>query len=76
MMSKPNVEEAKKWMDKAIQRHERHMMGDEPTTGKKGEISQMLMMEEMTMARRCLTMGEPMMSGWYEENSEKMDMNG
>ena len=42
--------EAAKWLKRAIALHEKHMSGDAPTTGKAGEKSQMLMMEQMKNA--------------------------
>lgn len=46
-----DVKEAKKWLKKAISRHERHMNGKESTS----EESQMKMMEEMEKAYAALT---------------------
>lgn len=48
----------KEWLKIAIDRHQRHMDGEEPTTGKDGEMSQMLMMEEMKMALKAITRDE------------------
>lgn len=45
-----NIQEAKKWLKQAIERHQRHMDGKEPITGPEGEKSQMTMMEEMKKA--------------------------
>lgn len=59
------------WLAIAIRRHERHMMGDEPTTGKDGEISQRLMMEEMKYAMKLLKgVNEPQIK-WYRDNISK-----
>lgn len=44
------VKEAAAWLKKAIALHEKHMNGSAPTTGKEGEKSQMLMMEQMKNA--------------------------
>lgn len=49
-----DVQEAVKWLKKAIARHERHMNGDEPTTGAAGEKSQQKMMDEMKNALAAL----------------------
>jgi hypothetical protein len=46
------------WLTKAIERHQRHMDGLEPTTGKLGDMSQMLMMDEMKYARKVLITGK------------------
>lgn len=48
-----NVNEAKKWLDAAIARHERHMDGTEATD----EKSQQKMMDEMKRARAALDGG-------------------
>lgn len=61
---------AKNWLSKAIQRHERHMSGKEPTTGGDGEISQKLMMEEMKYALKALD-GEVSPTDWYTKNVKK-----
>ena len=44
------AKEAAAWLEKAIALHEKHMNGSAPTTGKEGEKSQMLMMEQMKNA--------------------------
>ena len=44
------AKEAAAWLKKAIALHEKHMNGSAPTTGKEGEKSQMLMMEQMKNA--------------------------
>lgn len=44
------AKEAAAWLKKAIALHEKHMNGSAPTTGKEGERSQMLMMEQMKNA--------------------------
>ncbi len=51
----PNVKEAKKWLGKAIDLHEKHMDGKAPTTGKAGEKSQEEMMKMMEKADAALT---------------------
>lgn len=66
-----NLPESKKWLKKAIDRHERHMMGEEPTTGKDGEISQKLMMEEMKMSYKAMFVSEVTESAWYKDNVDK-----
>lgn len=45
-----NVAEAKRWLKKAIARHDRHLKGTEPTD----EESQMKMMTEMRRALKAL----------------------
>lgn len=62
--------ETKKWLNKAIRRHERHMDGKEPTTGNEGSISQRLMMEEMKYALISLDK-EVNETSWYKENIKK-----
>lgn len=76
-----NIAEAKKWLNDAIMRHERHMNGTEPTTGRNGEISQKLMMEEMKYAYKALSGDFLLTSHFYDVNislfpskSKKMDM--
>lgn len=65
----PNLDNAIMWLQKSISRHERHMMGKEPTTGKDGDISQRLMMEEMQYALRALKgTKEVPASDWYNKN--------
>lgn len=66
-----NTSEAKMWLAIAIRRHERHMMGKEPTTGEDGEISQRLMMEEMKYAQRAIIDGSVITSKWYDDNIKK-----
>lgn len=68
---KMNMHKAEKWLKTAIDRHERHMMGDEPTTGKDGEISQKLMMEEMKMAYKALFTDDVNETAWYKANVGK-----
>lgn len=64
---------AKKWLEMAIKRHQRHMDGKEPTTGKIGAISQMLMMEEMKMAFKALSLDtEVEASMMYINNKDKV----
>lgn len=65
------MEEAIKWLAKAIRRHERHMMGEEPTIGKDGEISQRLMMEEMKYSMKLLMGGKGDQIQWYKDNISK-----
>lgn len=45
-----NVEQARKWLQAAIERHERHMSGKEATS----EASQQKMMDEMKKAMSYL----------------------
>jgi len=45
---------AAKQLDAAIELHEKHMSGQEPTTGPEGERSQMKMMQQMKAARRAM----------------------
>jgi hypothetical protein len=66
-----NMKDTEKWLKKAIERHERHMMGEEPTTGKDGEISQKLMMEEMKMAYKALFSDDVNETAWYKANVGK-----
>lgn len=64
---------AEEWLKTAIERHKRHMDGKEPTTGDKGEMSQMLMMAEMRYALRSIQRGsEIAATEWYVENSGPM----
>lgn len=65
--------DAKQWLNLAIKRHELHMAGKEPTTGKDGEISQMLMMNEMKAAYKVIDGGTTTANDFYYENS-KMKM--
>lgn len=51
------AKEAAAWLKKAIALHEKHMNGSAPTTGKEGEKSQMLMMEQMKNALSELESG-------------------
>lgn len=57
-MKTPMKNSAKGWLKIAIDRHQRHMDEKEPTEGKEGEMSQMLMMEEMKMAYKGMTRDE------------------
>lgn len=66
-----DIKLAKKWLEIAILRHERHMAGKESTAGKEGEISQKLMMEEMKYALRALYDGYVVTTSWYDENINK-----
>lgn len=52
------AKEAAAWLKKAIALHEKHMNGSAPTTGKEGEKSQMLMMEQMKNALAELEGGD------------------
>ncbi len=52
------AKEAAAWLKKAIALHEKHMNGSAPTTGKEGEKSQMLMMEQMKNALAELRGGD------------------
>jgi hypothetical protein len=64
---------AEKWLEMAIKRHERHMNGSEPVSGKEGEISQMLMMDEMKNAMKALMRDEEVeSSSWYDDNMDKV----
>lgn len=65
------MEEAKKWLQIAIRRHERHMEGKEPTSGADGEISQRLMMEEMKYALNAMSAMWVVTSNWYDRNIVK-----
>lgn len=49
---------AQAWLKTAIDRHQRHMDAKEPTQGKEGDMSQMLMMEEMKMAYKGMIRDE------------------
>lgn len=63
------------WLQKAIDRHERHMMGSEPTDGEMGAISQRLMMEEMMYAMKTMNSNEDINpTKWYQDNMNKMEM--
>lgn len=64
------AKEAAAWLKKAIALHEKHMNGSAPTTGKEGEKSQMLMMEQMKNALAELGGGDAK-SG---ETGMKMDV--
>lgn len=66
-----NVTAAKKWIDIAIRRHERHMAGKEPTTGSEGEISQKLMMEEMKYTKKNLEGNYVTTTYFYDANIGK-----
>lgn len=72
-MEKMNTKQAEKWLKKAINRHERHMMGEEPVSGKEGDISQKLMMEEMKMAYKALFTNDVKETLWYKENVGKLE---
>lgn len=61
----PDIEQAKKWLNTAIQRHERHMNGTEDTS----EASQMLMMDEMKYAMQALEKGYVITTLDYAKNS-------
>lgn len=50
-----NIVAAIGWLQATIARHERHMMGTEPTTGATGTASQQQMMDEMRAARDNLS---------------------
>lgn len=50
MTSPKDIMRAKLWLDSAIDRHQRHMDGEEPAD----EPSQMVMMVEMKKARAAL----------------------
>ena len=52
------AKEAAAWLKKTIALHEKHMNGSAPTTGKEGEKSQMLMMEQMKNALAELEGGD------------------
>lgn len=56
------------WLSIAIRRHERHMAGEEPTTGDMGGISQKLMMEEMVYAQDLLMKGKTSPTSWYNRS--------
>lgn len=49
-----SVENARKWLEKAIKLHEAHMAGKAPTTGADGEKSQQKMMDQMVKALAAL----------------------
>lgn len=65
--------EAANWLRKAIALHRKHMDGTAPTTGKAGEKSQMLMMEQMENALAELEEGKPSSS---KARGMKMDWTG
>lgn len=70
-----NMDNSKMWLQKAIDRHERHMMGSEPTDGEMGAISQRLMMEEMMYAMKAMNSNEDINpTKWYQDNMNKMEM--
>lgn len=56
-------EEAKRWLEKAIARHKRHMNGKEPTT----DASQRTMMDEMMKALAALEDDPP--KWWWHQRS-------
>lgn len=66
----PDIELAKEWLNKAIQRHERHMNGTENTS----EVSQMLMMDEMKYAMQALTNGYVITTLDYSKNLVQLNM--
>lgn len=66
-----DIKLSEKWLQIAIRRHERHMAGKEPTTGKEGDISQRLMMEEMKFALAALETGYVVTTNWYDDNVGK-----
>ena len=53
-----DVPKAISWLKKAIALHEKHMAGTAPTTGKDGEKSQQLMMDQMRAALAALGGGD------------------
>lgn len=65
----PDIEQAKKWLDIAIKRHERHMNGTEDTS----DISQILMMDEMKNAMQALTDGYVVTTLEYSKNKLKVE---
>lgn len=70
---------AAEWLKKAIALHEKHMKGEAPTTGKKGEISQQLMMNQMRRALNALTGGggEMVMDAvWNEDDHPRNKKTG
>lgn len=70
-----NTENSISWLQKAIDRHERHMMGSEPTDGEMGAISQRLMMEEMRYAMKVMNSNEDIKpTKWYQDNMNKIKM--
>lgn len=63
---------AQEWLETAISRHERHMEGKEPTTGKDGQISQTLMMAEMKFSLQAMKEKKDVeASEWYVTNEKK-----
>lgn len=66
-----DIKSSKEWLGIAIKRHERHMAGKEPTTGKDGGVSQKLMMEEMKYALEALVEGGVVTTTWYDNNIDK-----
>jgi hypothetical protein len=62
------MKDAKQWLEIAIRRHERHMSGQEPTTGVDGEISQNLMMQEMKYSLQALNGESVTPIPWYTKN--------
>jgi aldehyde:ferredoxin oxidoreductase len=70
-----NMENAKMWLQKAIDRHERHMMGIEPTEGEMGDMSQRLMMEEMRFSLKAMNSTDDITpTKWYKDNMDKIKM--
>lgn len=69
------MKNAKMWLQKAIDRHERHMMESEPTDGEMGAISQRLMMEEMQYSLKAMNSTEDVKpTKWYEDNIGSIKM--
>ena len=66
-----NPQEARKWLEAAIRRQERQMNGEEQTTDAGGEISQMLLLEEMTYALDNLKGTFGLTSQQYNDNISK-----
>lgn len=66
----PDMPMAKKWLSKAIARHQRHMAGKEPTSGADGAISQKLMMEEMKYSLDAMN-GEYISTGFFYDSNIK-----
>lgn len=70
-ISKEAFDNAMMWLGTAIKRHERHMMGEEPTTGLDGNKSQRVMMEEMENAMKAMKNNKAVKeSNWYRDNNE------
>lgn len=62
-MTTPNISRATQLLQEAITLHEKHMTGEEPTTGPKGMDSQMKMMRLMEEALRALKGGNRLTDG-------------